>query len=155
MVEWRLGRRCIPERALCSGADCPCGSALVDCTGHAAARFFHGAGAVFALAGDCRSTLWADGIGSRRRRRGYEYQPDGAGAAAIHGTCPEYFLFLWHFSAGGTRADGGLDRIADQPGGWVWSDRRRVCGGVWQRLLADSGWEGCGGGCGLATLPGV
>jgi hypothetical protein len=43
--------------------------------------------------------LWADGIGARGQRRGHEYEPDGAGAAAVHGTRAEHFLFLWHVSA--------------------------------------------------------
>src|ERR1019366_10491834 len=100
--------------------------------------FYHGAGSVFALAGDCCAALWADGIGAGRQRGGYEYQPDGAGASAVYGTGAEYFLFLWNVSAGGAGAGGGLDRFADQPGSGVWRDRGGVWGRIRQRLLADS-----------------
>ncbi len=140
----------VPERSLCSGADCADGGTLVDCVGDVAADFYDGTFAVCPMAGAGGITVWVDGIGARRQRRGHEYQPDGASAATVYGTCPEYFLFLWHVSAGGARAGGGLGCIADQPGGRVWRDCRGVRGRIWQRLLADSssGGGGFSGGVG-------
>src|SRR5467141_2890832 len=148
MVERGMGRGRIPERSLCSGADCASWGTYFDCAFDAAADFYHGPFALFSVVGDGRTTLWADGIGARHQRRGHEYQSDGAGASAVYGTCPEYFLFLWNFFTGGAGAGGGLGRIADQPGGWVWHDCCRLCGCFWQRLLADSstGGRGLGGG---------
>src|ERR1035441_6407749 len=137
LVERGMGCGRIPERSLCSGADCAGGSAHCDCACHAAADIYDGPFTVFAVAGDCRAPVWTDGIGARRQRRGHEYQPDETSATAFHGTRPEHFLFLWHVSAGGTGADGGRRGIADQPGSRVWHNRRRVCGRIWQRLLAD------------------
>src|SRR6266404_905160 len=127
MVERRMGRGRVPERSLCSGADCANGGTHFDCAFDATADFHDGAFAIFAVAGDGRTALWDDGIGSRHQRSGHEYQSDGAGTAAVYGTCSEYFLFLWHVSAGGTGARGRLDRIADQPGGGVWHDRCGLC----------------------------
>src|ERR1700674_4715282 len=152
MVERRMGRGRVPERSFCSGGDCACGGAHFDCAFDAAADFYHGIFAVFAVAGNGRTTLWADGIGARRQRRGHEYQSDGAGASAVYGTCSEHLLFLWHVSAGCAGAGGGLDRIADQPGGRVWRDCGGVCGGIWQRLLADETSAGGSFYSGLARL---
>src|ERR1700694_417713 len=128
MVERGMGCGRVPERTLCPGADCARWATHCDRDFDAPADFYHGAFAVFAVVGDSRTTLWAHGVGAWRQRRGHEYQSDGASASAFYGTRPEYFLFLWHVSAGGIGAGGGLGRIADQPGGGVWCDRGGVCG---------------------------
>src|SRR5260370_41182081 len=148
MVERGVGRGRVPERSLCSGADCADGGAPFTCALDASADFYDGAFAVFAVARDGRAALRADGIGAGCQRRGHEYQRDGTSATAVYGTRPEYFLFFWHVSAGGAGPGGRLGSLADQPGSGVWRDRCRVCGCVWQCLLADSstGGRGFGGG---------
>src|SRR5258707_12277041 len=97
MVEWGMGSGGVPERSLCSGADYADGGSHFDCALDAAADFYDGAVAVFALAGSGGRAVRADGIGSGRQRRGHEYRPHGARASGGFGSPAENFLFLLNF----------------------------------------------------------
>src|SRR5260221_8705004 len=119
MVEWGMGSGRVPERSLCSGADYADGGSHFDCALDAAADFYDGAVAVFALAGSGGRAVRADGIGSGRQRRGHEYPPDGANASAVYGTRAEHFLFLWNFFSSGAGAGGGGGLVAGPPWGGV------------------------------------
>src|ERR1700690_4669973 len=116
MVEWRLGSGRVPEGGLCSTADCARRIAHSECPLDAGADDCHGALAILALAGGRGVALWTDGVGARRQRRRHEYQPDGAGAATIHGTGAEYFLLFWDLAADRARPDSGRGCLARKSG---------------------------------------
>src|SRR5258708_21684048 len=94
MVEWGMGSGRVPERSFCSDADCADGGSHFDRALDAAADFYDGAVAVFALAGSGGGAVRADGIGSGRQRRGHEYRPDGASGSPVHWPRAGNFLFL-------------------------------------------------------------
>src|SRR5260370_20890160 len=98
MVERGMGRGRIPERSLCSGADCAGGSALVHCAFHVAADFHHGVFSVCAMVGYGCTSLRDAAIGARHQWHSDEYQFNVAGAAAFDVTGAEHFLLLWHLS---------------------------------------------------------
>lgn len=113
--------------------------AMVNCGGDVAIDSHDGGRAVLAVAGFGGIALRADGIGARSERRGDEYQFDGAGAAALHGACAEYFLFLWNVSADHARTGRGVGRFAGEPDRGIRHNRGGLRSCVRQRVLAGSG----------------
>ena len=150
MAERRMGRGRVHERALCSRADCSRGiarvrlrlSMLLLTLTMAFSPFSPWLALAVLLYGLMGSARGVSGVAMNTSLM--EQVPPH-----VHGTRPEHFLFLWHVLCRSRWGWGGLDCIADQPGGRIWHDRCGLCGRVWQRLLAHSRAEGCRCGRGL------